>query len=128
MTPESVTIVLPLPVKVLSPNCAVATPGGRFAKAAATKKFRKLAKEAVGAEDIETVPWQKVEVEALFYFVHSRRRDPDNANASLKAAYDGIVDAGLVVDDDYEHMKRLPPIFRVDRKYPRVELTITRME
>jgi len=55
MTPESVTIVLPLPVKVLSPNCAIATPGGRFAKAAATKRYRQLAKEAIAAEQIETI-------------------------------------------------------------------------
>ena len=126
MTPESVTIILPLPPKVLSPNCPTATWGGRFARAAATKKQRRLAKVAVEAERIETAPWEKVTVEALFYFVHSRRRDPDNANSSLKAAYDGIVDSGLVKDDDYDHMTRLPPIFRVDHKFPRVSLTISR--
>jgi hypothetical protein len=45
---------------------------------------------------------------------------------SLKAAYDGIVDSGLVVDDDFDHMQRGVPTFSVDRDYPRVELTITR--
>lgn len=128
MTPESVTIVLPLPVKVLSPNCAVATPGGRFAKAAATKKYRRLAKEAVEAEQIETAPWEKVSVKAFFYWKDRRRRDPDNATSSLKAAYDGVVDSGLVIDDDYKHMRREPPIFSADRNYPRVELTIARLQ
>ena len=127
MTPEQVTIILPLPPKVLQPNCTVGTIGGRFMKAAATKRYRRLAKEAVEAECIETTPWGKVTVKAVFYFSHARRRDPDNAMGSLKAAYDGIVDTGLVADDDYEHMERMPPIFRGDCNYPRVELTITRL-
>ncbi|GAI29230.1 unnamed protein product [marine sediment metagenome] len=127
MTPESVTIVLPLPAKVLQPNCTVATMGGRFMKAAAIKRYRRLAKEAVEAECIETAPWEKVSVKARFYFKNTRNRDPDNATGSLKAAYDGIIDAGLVTDDDYEHMKRMPPVFGGDHNYPRVELAITKV-
>ncbi len=126
MTPkESITIVLPLPTKVLQPNVAVATPGGRFAKAAATKRYRKLAKEAVEAECIGFT-WQEVMVEVSFYYANKRRRDQDNAMGSLKAVYDGIIDAGLVPDDDYKHMKRAMPEFLIDRACPRVMLTITR--
>lgn len=124
---ESVTIVLPLPVKVLSPNCAVATTGGRFAKAAAIKKFRRVTKEAIEAECIATVPWKKVLVEATFFYRDNRRRDQDNAMGSLKAVYDGIVDAGLVEDDDQVHMKRAEPKLLVDKKCPRVMLDITRI-
>jgi len=128
MTPESVTIVLPLPAKVLQPNCTIATMGGRFMKATAIKKYRRLAKEAVEAEGIETMPWGKVAVKATFYWAHARRRDPNNALNSLKSAEDGIVDAGLVIDDDYEHMERMPPIFLFDSNFPRVELVIARMQ
>lgn len=128
MTPELVIIILSLPAKVLQPNYTVGAIGGRFMKAAAIKRYRRLAKEAVEAECIETMPWKKVAVKATFYFTHARRRDPDNAMSSLKAAYDGIVDAGLVADDDYEHMERMPPIFRGDHNHPRVELTITRLK
>ena len=128
MIPESLTIVLPLPSGLLSPNHTIGSIGGRFAKAGAIKKYRKLAEEAVACTFIETSPWQKVEVKAHFYFKDKRRRDPDNATGSLKAAYDGIVDAGLVEDDDYEHMQREPPIFSIDCKDPRVELTITRLQ
>lgn len=124
---ESVTIVLPLPAKVLSPNCAVATTGGRFAKASATKRLRKITKEAIEAECIATAPWGKVLVEAMFFYVNNRRRDQDNAMGSLKAVYDGIVDAGLVEDDDQKHMKRAEPQFFVDRSCPRVMLDITRI-
>jgi hypothetical protein len=95
-------------------------------KAAATKRYRRLAKEAVEAERVESGPWEYATVEAAFYYKDARRRDQDNAMASLKSAYDGIVDSGLVPDDDYKHMGRGMPKFDVDRKYPRVELTITR--
>jgi crossover junction endodeoxyribonuclease RusA len=124
---ESVTIVLPLPSKVLSPNCAVATTGGRFAKAAAIKRYRKITKEAIESECIDTAPWNKALVEATFFHKDNRRRDQDNAMGSLKAVYDGIVDGGLIPDDTPEHMKRAEPRLLVDKKCPRVMLEITRI-
>jgi len=128
MVLEAITIILPLPPKILSPNCTVATIGGRFAKAAAIKKVRNLASEAVEAEHIDTIPWKKVSVGVTFYHKDRRRRDQDNAMGSLKAIYDGIVDSGLVGNDDYEHMQRESPGFRIDTEYPRVQLEITRLE
>ena len=125
---EVITIVLPLPARVLQPNCTVATIGGRFAKAAATKRYRRLAREAVEAEQIETMPWDRVIVTAAFFHTTDRRRDPDNFTGSLKAVYDGIVDAGLALDDDHKHMRRGEPTFSIDKDSPRVELTITRQE
>lgn len=121
-------ISLPLPAKVLQPNSTIASFGGRMMKAAATKRYRKLACEAVKETEIETVPWEYAVVEATFFFRDKRRRDQDNATASLKAAYDGIVDSGLVPDDDPRHMKRLYADFEIDKKNPRVELTITRIK
>ena len=128
MIPESVTIVLPLPGGLLSPNYTVGSSGGRFAKAAAIKKYRRLAEEAVMAENIESSPWGKVSVKAVFYHSLKRSRDPDNSTGSLKAAYDGIVDSGLVVNDDYDHMEREKPTLTIDPNHPRVELTITRLQ
>lgn len=128
MAPETVTIILSLPPKVLQPNCTIGTIGGRFMKAAAIKRYRRLTKEAVEAERINTGPWGEVAVKATFYFAHARRRDADNAVGSLKAVYDGIVDAGLAIDDDLKHMVRYFPKFEIDRNHPRVELTITRLK
>lgn len=125
---ESITIILPLPPRVLSPNCVSATPGGRFAKASATKRYRRLAKEAVEAERVESSPWKKLSVQLRFFWRTKRKRDQDNAMASLKSAYDGIIDSGLVTDDDYDHMKRLSPEFSIDQDFPRVELVITRID
>ncbi len=128
MTPESVVIVLPLPGGLLSPNHTIGSMGGRFAKAGAIKKYRRVAREAVQEEGIETAPWGKASVEATFYFKDKRKRDQDNAIGSLKAAYDGIVDSGLLKDDDWDSMEREKPRQKIDRKHPRVELTIKRLE
>lgn len=96
-------------------------------KASATKRYRRLAREAVQECEIESMPWEYVVVGAIFYFKDKRRRDQDNFMGSLKAVYDGIVDSGLVPDDDYKHMQRGALEFGTDRKCPRVDLTITRI-
>lgn len=100
--------------------------GGRIGKAMAAKKCRRLSREAVTAEGIESGPWQRATMLAHFFHKQTRRRDGVNHNAMLKAYQDGIIDAGLVVDDDSEHFTTLPPEFSIDRELSRVELTITR--
>ena len=127
MQPEMAIIVLPIPPHVLSPNSAVGTVNGRFAKASATKRQRRLADEAVQEERIETAPWGKVEVTPHFFFKTNRRRDDANAVASLKGAYDGIVDSGLVPNDSHEHWTNRPPEFNIDRLNPRVVIFIKRL-
>lgn len=96
-------------------------------KAAAAKRYRRLVCEAIEAEHLETKPWFKVSVKAEFYHATKRMRDQDNAMGALKAAYDGIVDSGLVLNDDYEHMLRESPSFATDKEHPRVVLTITHL-
>lgn len=125
---EIVEVILPLPSRRLSPNCPTASIGSRMAKAATAKKYRNDTKKAITEQQIESGPWNKCTVQAKFYYAMKRRRDQDNAMAMLKSAYDGIVDAMLVVDDDYEHMERVSPVFGVDKESPRLELIITRIE
>ena len=72
--------------------------------------------------------WEKCAVEAVFYHKNRRRRDDVNHLAMLKPAYDGVVLAGLVPDDDREHLRTIGAEFRVDKKNPRVELVFTRVE
>jgi hypothetical protein len=97
-------------------------------KACSIKRHKRLAREAIQAEGVETGPWEKVEMTAVFFHKTDRRRDGVNHNAMLKAAQDGIVEAGLVVDDDAKHWTTMPPVFRIDREFPRVEITIERIE
>lgn len=128
MDAESLTIILPIPNKVLQPNCTVGSFGGRMMVNAARKKYKKLTREAIESECISTAPWEKVTVAARFYYKDSRRRDTDNAIGALKSAYDGITESGLIIDDDRKHMKREEPELLIDKKNPRVELVITRIE
>jgi Holliday junction resolvase RusA-like endonuclease len=128
MQDESITIILPIPPNILSPNCTIGSIGMRMMKAAATKKYRLAAREAVDAEGIETLPWNLVHVKPKFYYKTKRIRDDDNSVGSLKAAYDGMKDAGLVIDDDSTHMRKEFPDFFVDKENPRVILEIARIK
>jgi hypothetical protein len=91
-----------------------------------TKKARRLAREAVEAEEVCTAPWQAVEAQEAFYFSTNRNRDERNAVAMLKAYYDGIVDSGLIPDDNHQVLSHGQPTFQHDGDNPRVEITITR--
>jgi hypothetical protein len=126
MTPEAVTIILPLPPAVLSPNRPPGSLGGRMAKAAASKRYRRIACEAVEEQRIESGPWARATVRATFYHRQARRRDDVNHLAMLKPAYDGVVDSGLLVDDDAEHLTTLPASFKLNHA-PRVELRFERI-
>ena len=123
---ESVTIILPLPPAILSPNRVHGSYGGRMARYAASKRYRRLAKDAALEQQRATAPWDKATVQATFYHGSRRRRDDVNALQMLKSGYDGIVESGLLVDDDHEHLTTLPATFRIDRECPRVELLISR--
>jgi len=122
---ETVRIVLPLPPVCLSPN---GQHGHWSQRATATKRYRALARKATQAECVESGPWEQATIKATFYHKTKRRRDGVNHNAMLKPAQDGIVDAGLIVDDDSAHCTTLPPDFRTVKGLTRVEMLITRIK
>ena len=122
---ESVVIVLPLPSRILSPNCPAGTRGGRFARAAAAKRYKRLALLAT-EEAANGMTWERATILARFYHKTKRRRDDVNHLAMLKSAYDGVVMAGLLPDDDREHLRTIGAEFFIDKKNPRVELIFTR--
>jgi len=127
---QAITIVLDLPPRLLSPN---AQRGGHWRhKRDAIKKYRSytcmMARLKALAKCPDSIPWNKAKALAAFYWPdRTHRRDELNALASLKSAFDGFVDAGLIVDDDSEHLTHGPTTFQVDANYPRVEITIKRM-
>jgi Holliday junction resolvase RusA-like endonuclease len=91
-------VKLSLPPAELWPN---ARPH-RMAKARATKAYRhEAAIEAKRAMGRSRPPrWTAATIQAEFYFPTVRRRDPDNCLAALKAAFDGLRDAGVIADDN----------------------------
>lgn len=119
---NSVRVVLPLPPRVLSPNAR--SPGNWRKRAKAAKQYRSDAYMMTIAAGGQGLRWSKAIAQATFFWPTKQRRDVRNAEASLKAAYDGIVDAGLIVDDNYEVLTHYPTTFFVDEKRPRVEIMV----
>lgn len=125
-TVNTVTITLPLPHRCLSPNARV----HYMVKSKHTKAYRTLARDTTMFDGMGVTSlrgawyWPSAKVQATFYFKDARRRDRDNMLASLKSAFDGIADAGLVANDaDFTY---LPVKIEKDAKRPRVELVITK--
>lgn len=95
----SLTIELPWPSSDLSPNSRA---HWRY-KALAVKQYRQAAYLAtVNAMNRagEKGGWPAATVQTTFYVLDRRRRDLDNLMAMLKPAWDGMVDAGLLTDDN----------------------------
>jgi len=119
----TVTISLPLPHKHLSPNSRCHW----RAKAKAVKAYRAQAGLEVMAETCgERWLWKEATVECRFYFKDIRRRDADNLLASMKSAFDGLADAGLVEND--AAFTYLPVQQAKDKTNPRVEIAIERKD
>ncbi len=80
-------------------------------------------------------PFDKTRLDLTFVFAARRRRDFDNLLARFKPGLDGIVQAGLIVDDDAEHLEigkvdilvdpeRAPlTIIDIDKPLPRADET-----
>lgn len=120
---ESVTITLGLPPRCLQPN---ERPHWRK-KAKATKSYRRAAYVLALEAAVESAPWERATIQATFFHKVNRKRDDINFMDALKPAYDGLVGAGLLVDDDSEHLTTLPCSFQIDKTNPRVELRIARV-
>ncbi len=121
---ETVSIILPLPKPILSPNKPIYSRGGRIGKAVCAKKYRELAKERI--LENETTGWKQATLEVTFFHKQKRKRDSLNFMSMLKSAIDGIIDAGLLPDDDHEHLTPMPPAFKIDKECPRVEIILRR--
>ena len=102
LMPLKIEIILNhLPYKELSPNSRV----HYMVKAKAVKALRKeagwLAKDAWG----DRTPIMSARVSYHFYVRHHRHMDIDNLIASMKSSLDGLVDGGLIMSDDVEHLE-----------------------
>lgn len=118
---DVVVIDLPLPSRTLSPN-------GRAhwrTKAKAVSKYRDAA--YLVAKQAQCGAWRRwglAVARVTFHWPDDIRRDEDNAVASLKPAFDGLVDAGLIIDDSTRVLRRERPVHCVDRGRPRVVIEV----
>lgn len=122
-------ITIPLPSRWLAPNNRPGTRRGLIARAATVKRARqdaeRYAKDAVanadGADRAELLAGDPIEIQIRWFAKDRRRRDRDNALATLKPTLDGIAQA-LEVDDST--FRPHPVTFDVDAKHPRVEIIL----
>ena len=95
-----------LPYEELSPNARL-----HWSKVAA---FRKVAREEIGwlakAKWGQQPAMDLAELRYQFNLPDKRCRDVDNLIASCKAFQDGLIDAGVIVYDDAQHLKLAPPV------------------
>lgn len=122
-------VTVPIPPRGLSPNSRVHW----SRKATLTKKYRTecflAASYAVnhGPEAMKPRPeWESATIWIFWFHRTKNRPDPDNAKATLKAAIDAIVDAGILADD--KHVTYPPIEFSKDADNPRVEFEILETE
>jgi Holliday junction resolvase RusA-like endonuclease len=70
-----------------------------------------------------STPFEKSVVTLTYFFKTDVRHDPDNYSG--KFINDGLVIAGIIVDDDFKHIKLRPEFGGIDKNNPRTEITIT---
>jgi len=73
----------------------------RMAQAKLTKTWRQAS--ATAAHGLKPFT-QRVHITAHIHKPRGGRWDPNNLWPTIKAAVDGLVDAGLLTDDDYKHV------------------------
>jgi hypothetical protein len=99
---ESVTIQLNLPAQPLWQNRRYHwRDKGKAAKAYRDEAFVATYNKLSGQKP----RWRCARVDMMFYFPDRRNRDALNAAAAMKPAIDGVVDAGLIVDDKWANLK-----------------------
>jgi crossover junction endodeoxyribonuclease RusA len=98
-------IVLPYTKPPLTLNGGT---GSRYARAAIIKRLRIDARVLCRFHDLPMRNRLRVTLE--YQPKDSRARDSINLSPTLKAAVDGIVDAGVLPDDDDAHCEQIPRI------------------
>ncbi len=119
------TIVLPIPNKILSPNASRMIHWNTKRKAIAKARFDgQMAAIAVMNELGYPRPpqWKKATCQMRFFFRTKARHDPDNCVGLTKAYRDGFTDAG--VWDDDQGVMILPSEIGHDKLQPRVEIEV----
>lgn len=76
-----------------------------------------LAKAKIGK------PLSKIDID-IAWFCKNRRKDKDNIAAGVKFILDALVEAEVIANDGWKHIGDINHSFKVDKKKPRVEVSI----
>jgi len=96
----------------------------RMVQNSVKQKYKEFAKWMSSFYGIENLNMTNVEMEYTFYFGDNRRRDMDNMIMTPKFINDGLVDSGVMVDDDGKHLYIHIKPFEYDRNHPRLEIVL----
>ena len=94
------------------------------AKARAVKQYRWDCKMDARHQHRPQTLASPVKATVTFVVPDRRKRDTANMMDALKAMWDGIVDAKLLVDDSHEHLRHGEPSVRVEKGQRYVLVTL----
>lgn len=89
------------------------------------QKWKDFMKWFVEEQGYANLHITRCEISQTIFYPNNRRHDIDNSTP--KAILDGLVEGGMIIDDDSIHIVRLTLQCFVDAKHPRTELCITRL-
>lgn len=69
--------------------------------------------------------YEKCKITVIYYFKDKRRHDPSNYDKML---LDGLVEANIIKDDNYEVIQEFTTIGKYDKENPRTEIEIKEVE
>lgn len=92
----------------------------------AKKNYRRTAKLIGCAEWKRQAPMKKARVFVTWDFLTARHFDPDACISSLKSAFDGLQDAGIIFND--RDLYPQEPVLRLHQPAPAVHLTIEEIQ
>lgn len=94
-------------------------------KAARVKQLRARARSAgMAVVDVPT----PCKITATIGYPTARRADPSNAEPTIKALIDGLVDAGVIPDDDHAHVPEVRYRRDPDKSSPGMYRVTLRLE
>lgn len=86
------------------------------------QKWKDFIKWFISERGYANLHIEKCEIYQTIYYQTNRRHDIDNSVP--KFILDGLVEGGMIVDDDCRHITKLTLRCEVDAEHPRTELQI----
>lgn len=90
------------------------------------QKWKGFVKWFVNEQGYANLRINKCEISQTIYYPNNRRHDLDNCVP--KFVLDGLVESGMIIDDDSNHITKLTLQCGVDKEHPRTELLLTIQE
>ena len=87
------------------------------------QKWKDFIKWFVEEQGYSNLRIEECEIKQTVYYPNNRRHDNDNSVP--KFIIDGLVESGMIVDDDSLHLTKLTLQCKTDLEHPRTELLIS---